>query len=166
MCNDEYRRPRQFYPIPPHSARFAAERYKVDSDGCWISTYSVASHGYAQIGWTVNDVVDGKWVRTTGTTAHRAAWVHHNGKQIPEGMTVDHTCRTRRCVNPDHLRLLSNIDNATDNGWVDGSRETFSRPTDARCPEGHVVRVYSGGNRNCRECATAWTLAKRARAST
>jgi hypothetical protein len=43
--------------------------------------------------------------------AHRAAWVHVNG-QMPLGMTLDHLCKTRRCVNPDHLRMLPNYENA------------------------------------------------------
>ncbi len=70
-----------------------------------ISTYSVGSHGYAQVGWW-----DGEKHRMT--TAHRAAWVHHNGQQVPDGQTIDHTCKNRRCVNPKHLRVLVNLENA------------------------------------------------------
>lgn len=43
--------------------------------------------------------------------AHRASWVHIHG-QMPLGMTIDHLCKTRTCVNPDHLRLLPNYENA------------------------------------------------------
>lgn len=45
--------------------------------------------------------------------AHRASWTHFFGP-IPVGMTVDHVCRERTCVNPDHLRLMTNEDNARD----------------------------------------------------
>lgn len=38
-------------PIPERVALRAYERVEVDEAGCWISTYSTASHGYAQIGW-------------------------------------------------------------------------------------------------------------------
>ena len=38
-------------PVPERVARRAYERVEKRDDGCWISTYSVASHGYAQIGW-------------------------------------------------------------------------------------------------------------------
>jgi hypothetical protein len=82
----------------------AYEHVEVDENGCWISTYSVASHGYAQIGW------QGGGERHV-VLAHRAAWVHVNG-QMPLGMTLDHTCKTKPCVNPAHLRVLPNYENA------------------------------------------------------
>lgn len=44
--------------------------------------------------------------------AHRLAWEYHNGARIPDGMTVDHICFNRRCINPGHLRLTSHSDNA------------------------------------------------------
>ncbi len=91
--------------IPHRVTQRAISQFVVDENGCHISTYSVASHGYAQIGW---DIGGGK---RTGTTAHRAAWVADTGEQIPAGMTIDHTCKERRCVNPDHLRMLSNFEN-------------------------------------------------------
>lgn len=93
--------------IPDRVALRALRAFRMDDNGCHISTYSVASHGYAQIGWKV----DGKHQMTT---AHRASWSAVYG-QIPLGMTVDHTCRVRQCVNPAHLRLLTNEDNARDN---------------------------------------------------
>ena len=91
-------------PVPERVALRAFERVEVDEDGCWISTYSVGSHGYAQVGWQDS----GK--RYT-VLAHRAAWVHVNG-QMPMGMTLDHTCKTKPCVNPSHLRMLPNYENA------------------------------------------------------
>jgi hypothetical protein len=91
-------------PVPERVALRAYENVDILDDGCWISRYSTASHGYAQIGWQENG---GRWV----VLAHRAAWVHVNG-QMPLGMTLDHTCKTRRCVNPTHLRMLPNYENA------------------------------------------------------
>lgn len=90
--------------------------------GCLISTYSVASHGYAQIGWWEGG-------RSRMTTAHRAAWTAVYGA-IPEGMTVDHLCKVRRCINPEHLRLLSNVENARRNQGAD-------YPIGLACRKGH-----------------------------
>ena len=38
--------------------------------------------------------------------AHRVAWELCNGP-IPEGLQIDHLCRNRRCVRPDHLELVT-----------------------------------------------------------
>lgn len=98
-------------PVPPRVAERAYTRRVVDDNGCWISTYSTASHGYAQIGWSVPaDQRDGG-SKNRMVLAHRASWVHRNG-QVPLGLTIDHLCKQRRCVNPDHMRLLPNYENA------------------------------------------------------
>lgn len=91
-------------PVPERVAERAYERAERREDGCWISRYSTASHGYAQVGWQESG--DRHVV-----LAHRAAWTRING-QVPLGMTLDHTCKQRRCVNPAHLRLLPNYENA------------------------------------------------------
>lgn len=129
--------------IPALAAERAFTRWVESSDGCKISTYSVASHGYAQVGWMTNEHGHG------GTTAHRAAWVHVNG-QIPAGMTVDHICKNRQCVNTDHLRLLSNFENA---------RRTSGRDWPlGECANGHPNSelVEASGKLVCRPCAYEW----------
>lgn len=98
-------------PVPARVAERAFLRRKADNAGCWLSAYSTASHGYAQIGWQ-------EYGSRHVVLAHRAAWVHVNG-QVPVGMTLDHLCKNRRCVNPTHLRLLSNYENARRNAGGD-----------------------------------------------
>ena len=90
--------------IPRRVAERAHNRHRVDEGGCWISTYSTQSAGYAQVGWKVAG-------RTFMVLAHRASWEYANGR-VPEGSTIDHLCKQRRCVNPQHMRLLSNFENA------------------------------------------------------
>lgn len=146
-----HRRPKRPIVIPDRVAARAAVRFEADGSGCWISTYSVASHGYAQIGWT-----DPGYRQVV--TAHRAAWVYHHGQQIPEGMTIDHTCKERRCVNPSHLRMLSNFENA---------RRTAGRDWPlGECVNGHsndyLVQDYRG-RWQCRECAAEWQRRYRAK---
>jgi hypothetical protein len=131
-------------PIPQRVALRALNRCVQGTGGCKLSTYSTGSHGYAQIGWQDD-------YERTVTTAHRAAWVAANGRQIPDGMTVDHICHVRPCVNPEHLRLLPNVENARDNGFASRTH----------CPQGHpydfentrlVPGRRGGTNRKCRRC--------------
>lgn len=150
---DRYRRPRTPLVIPARAAERAATSYVEEPEsGCWISTYSTASHGYAQIGWHEDGVG-----RSRMTTAHRAAWVYWTGAQIPAGMTIDHKCKTRRCVNPDHLRMLTNYENA---------RRTHGRDWQlGECINGHPnseLKVIAG-RIHCGLCAAQWQRDHRAR---
>lgn len=45
--------------------------------------------------------------------AHRLAWALHNGMD-PTGLVVRHSCDNTRCVNPDHLSIGTDQDNADD----------------------------------------------------
>jgi hypothetical protein len=144
------------HEIPEAVGARAIRNYYFESPtGCYVSTYSVASHGYAQIGWSLG-TVDGK-PKTTMTTAHRAAWTFVHGP-IPEGMTIDHTCKNKRCVNLLHLRMLSNFDNA---------RRTDGRDWPlGQCINGHPdseLRIGADGKRVCRPCSAEWQRAYRER---
>ena len=109
-----------------------------ESDECWKWTQSTGSHGYGQT-----------WDGVTVRLAHRVAWALHTNSQIPPGMTIDHICRNRICVNPAHLQLMTNEENARMNG---ASLRTH-------CPRGHAYdepNTYiqpSTGHRRCRRCA-------------
>ena len=112
--------------------------------GCIVSRYSIRDHGYAQIGWELNG-------RRTVTLAHRVAWAYTYGT-IPEGMTVDHRCRNRRCVNVAHMRLLSNYENARRTGGRDWQL--------GQCVNGHPnsrLRRQPAGKRVCIDCKKSWT---------
>lgn len=116
---------------------------------CHISTYVPGSHGYGQVGWQDDGVRE-------GTTAHRAAWTYFNGP-IPDGLTVDHECRIRPCVRREHLRLLTNGANASDNGQVKTNPDT-----DYICGKGHTMTLGGNGRRYCRTCQNERRRARRA----
>lgn len=65
---------------------------------CWLR--GTDDDGYGTI------KVKGHKVRT-----HRLSYALFNGPLVP-GMQVHHLCFNRRCVNPDHLKLLTHWENA------------------------------------------------------
>jgi hypothetical protein len=68
---------------------------------CWLWTAAVSSRGYGCIGF-------GPDTRTTST--HRLAYEALVGP-IPEGLTIDHLCRVKRCVNPTHFEVVTAVEN-------------------------------------------------------
>ena len=137
------------FKIPPRVVLRLKSHVETTDNGCVLSLYSTASHGYAQIGWVENG-------KRTMTLCHRVAWVSEHGA-IPEGMTVDHLCKNRRCINVDHLRLLSNYENA---------RRTHGRDWPlGQCVNGHpnsfLRRVR--GRVHCAECYAEWQRGYRRR---
>lgn len=67
---------------------------------CLVWTKSRRRNGYGQI------KVNGR-----NRTAHRVAYELANGP-IPDGLSIDHTCRNRACIEPRHLRLATTKQNA------------------------------------------------------
>lgn len=132
--------------IPERVKERAHSRWELDGD-CWISTYSSASHGYAQIGW--NDPGERHVV-----LAHRASWEFENGP-MEIGLTLDHrpTCKSRKCVNPAHLRVLTNLLNSQRTRGLDWPLGTCVRghPNSERVP-----KPGRKGRTMCGKCSRIW----------
>jgi HNH endonuclease len=88
--------------------------------------------------------------------AHRAALII-SGKEIQVGLDVDHLCRNRGCVNPDHLEVVSHAENVR-RGNV-GVWQTEMAKTRKTCRNGHPVTlettylVKGGKWKTCSICA-------------
>lgn len=72
-------------------------------NGCWIWAGSVNNVGYGYI--SVGPRTDKRNV-----LAHRASYEQFVGP-IPDGLVIDHLCRTPRCVRPDHLEPVTQQEN-------------------------------------------------------
>jgi hypothetical protein len=75
----------------------------VHSGGCWLWSGRTNNYGYGVIR------VKGKNVYT-----HRLSWELRNGRKIPSGLMVRHSCDNRTCIHPDHLSLGTHQDNMKD----------------------------------------------------
>lgn len=72
-------------------------------DGCWLWRGSLVQNGYGIFSYY-------RLGQKTSKRAHRFAYEALVGP-IPEGLTLDHLCRVRRCVNPAHLEPVTIGDN-------------------------------------------------------
>lgn len=128
---------------------------KVDASGdCWLWTSHVIRNGYGAFALARNGNK-----RTRHVTAHRFAYGLLVGP-IPSGMTLDHLCRVKTCVNPDHLEPVSLIEN--------NRRAPTTHAGRTHCKHGHpfdaantvlVPRTHRGQpcmRRRCRECFKAY----------
>lgn len=114
------------------------------ADGCWEWTHS-KQRGYGWIGKG-----NGRHV-----FAHRVVYELFRGP-VPAGKQLDHLCRNRACVNPEHLDVVTARVNVLRG---DGLPARNARKT--HCKNGHAltganVRTYgrrSGIERVCRTCA-------------
>ena len=113
---------------------------KIDATGiCWMWTDKPDPLGYGRLN------VQGKPL-----LAHRLVWQLLVG-EIPDGLTLDHLCRVRLCVNPDHLEAVPLAENkkrgASQNAV--NARKTHCKRGHPFSPENTIIRP---GRRECRSC--------------
>lgn len=82
-------------------ARFLTKVSPEPNTGCHLWTAALNTCGYAVVAINNNGRV---------AYAHRVA-LEIAGRPIPVGMTVDHTCGVRCCVNPAHLDIVTHAEN-------------------------------------------------------
>lgn len=122
---------------------------KVDFGEHWIWTGSHNSDGYGHFRMP-------EGVRA----AHRISYQEMVGPITP-GLTIDHICRVRDCIRPDHLRPLTNEENV-----MIGEGACARHARQDRCVNGHtfVERVENGRpRRRCVPCHTEASRRHRAR---
>lgn len=109
-------------------------------NGCWIWKRKLNHAGYGQI----RDC--GRYVGT-----HRVTYQHFKGP-IPEGLHIDHLCRTPACCNPEHLEAVTCKENLRRGIGVNAINSGKTH-----CLRGHPLsgpNLYRDpkGRRRCREC--------------
>jgi hypothetical protein len=115
-------------------------RYVVEDRGyetpCWVWQLRIDTYGYG---------------RVHAEPAHRVSYEERRGP-IPAGLTLDHLCRVRECINPDHLEPVTNGENI-----LRGESFSARNARKTHCPNGHPLsganlRVEANGARRCKTC--------------
>lgn len=65
------------------------------TDSCWLWTAYTSHNGYGRFMY-----------ERKVEAAHRLSYIDRHG-EIPDGLEIDHLCRVRHCVNPDHLEAVT-----------------------------------------------------------
>ena len=130
----------------PFVAEDFDKKYVVQPNGCWVWQRSIGAGGYGQA-WDTNNK---KVVK-----AHRFSYERSVGP-IPDGLTIDHLCRVRACVNPAHLEPVTPRTNI-----LRGVAPSARQAQQTHCKNGHALtgdNVYPTlRGRHCRQCRKDYT---------
>jgi hypothetical protein len=135
-----------------HSRRYRGPDYEVDdATGCWIWLKGKATDGYGQT-----------WQHGRNIRAHRLYYERFKGS-IPSGLVLDHLCRVKLCVNPDHLEAVTNGENV-----LRGEAIAARRARQTHCQHGHEFTpentyISKRGHRVCRACEREYRRRERER---
>lgn len=131
------------YPARPIEERlYEQTRRGETTEDCWLWLGRPRPNGYGNLGR------GGRGGRVI--LAHRAAYEIHVGV-IPEGLTIDHLCRVRACVNPWHLEPVPGVVNLKR-----GQAPSAINARKTHCLRGHafdeVNTYWRPKGRDCKEC--------------
>lgn len=107
---------------------------------CWYWMGSVKSTGYGRV-----------TIMGRQQSAHKVVYKYYKGP-VTAGLQLDHLCRVRCCVNPEHLEPVTQRENI-----LRGLAPSAYAARVAHCPYGHPYSrentgLYSGA-RHCKTCA-------------
>lgn len=126
----------------------------VDAEGdCWDWIGSLHPKGYGTF------AAKGK----KAWRAHRYAYTNLVGP-IPKGMTLDHLCRRRHCVNPDHLEVVTAEENNLRGGSSSAinARKTHCKRNHEFTPENTYTQYNKGKpDRLCKKCTRTYQTSRR-----
>ena len=126
--------------------RFEDKYIPEPNSGCWLWIGSGHSAGYGSIFY------NGK-----SDYAHRVSYILQYG-EIPDGLQIDHLCRVRSCVNPDHLEAVTPRVNTKRGNASESLQSHYDlNRLKTHCPHGHEYSEENTlhtacGRRQCKTC--------------
>lgn len=123
---------------PTLRQRFDAKYIPEPNSGCWLWLAGCNRDGYGQF-----------WFDGRNRPAHIISYEMFVGK-VPAGLTLDHQCDVKCCVNPQHVVPTTMRDNVLRN-----SGPTAINHRRVVCTAGHdlaAAYITKDGRRQCRIC--------------
>jgi hypothetical protein len=144
LCTKHYQRMTRLGSLELNAKPTTQERFyaKVDkTPNCWNWTANMNGRGY------------GRFHDDSGARIypHRYSYELHHGP-IPDGMVIDHTCHNRACVNPAHLRAITQKQNVENRGVLNRNNTSgytgvsWNKSNRGWCVKAeHNGRTHNGG---------------------
>ena len=114
--------------------------------GCWI--WKGCFGGYQKLARSYGRF----YLNEKNVMAHRFSFEYFNKKTIPDGFHIDHLCCNTKCVNPNHLEVVTEREN-----MLRAKNPLSSQAHKTHCKRGHLLNgknLYVGkdGHRKCLTC--------------
>lgn len=123
----------------------------IQDSGCWVWRGQTNRDGYGMMNY------DGK-----NRSVHRLSYSAFRG-QPPVGLELDHLCRNRACINPEHLELVTHQENSR-RGLL--KKDTCVRGHPLAYPNLYARKMKNGRvSTSCKACQMVRTSKYRRRVS-
>lgn len=129
--------------VAEHLGALILSTAKTSPDGCILRTVQLDHYGYSQI------LTRGSASARSKFFAHRVVWTFLRGP-IPDGLTIDHLCRVRNCMNVEHMEVVTLRENQRRSDNASSRARRLER-----CQRGHEFTIFPGSQRRCMVCRRA-----------